>query len=189
MTKMVKLSKLKSTIFSLFVLAGLLTNPFGTVIAQAPEPLVFFNPDPAYLYTTGADTTVVNVDVADVVEIRGFDVRVFYDPAVVSIDRYSWEHGGFLKNMVCANQDFAEGYFRLVCSQINSPVVSGSGTILKLTFTRVATGQTELTFDRAAFSNIDYVTIYPQIDHGEINVVDPTSFLYLPLIANTADGG
>ena len=87
MTKMVKLSKLKSTIFSLFVLAGLLTNSLGTVIAQAPEPLIFFNPDPAYIYTTGADTTVVNVDVADVVEIRGFDVRGFYDPEEVSIDR------------------------------------------------------------------------------------------------------
>jgi Cohesin domain. len=189
LTAKVELKKLKSKIFGLFVLAGLLIIPFGPVHAQVPEPSIFFSPDPAYIYTTGASTIEVNVDVANVIEIRGFDIQVSYDPAVVSIDSSSWEHGGFLKNMICSNQSFTEGSFRLVCSQINSPVVSGSGTVLRLTFTRVTVGQTALTFDRAIFSNIEYQSVYPQTDHGEIKVVDPTSLLYLPLIANMAVQG
>lgn len=184
MTGTFELGKLKSIIFNLLVLAGLLTIPYGLVHSQVPEPSIFFSPDPAFIYTTGADTVVVNVEVADVIQIRGFDIKVIYDPQVVSIDNNSWEHGGFLKNMICSNQDFTEGSFRLVCSQINSPVVSGSGTILKLTFTRFAVGQTALIFDRAVFSNVDYQSVYPQTDNGEIRVVDPANLLYLPLIAN-----
>lgn len=189
MTGLLELGKLKSIIFNLFVLAGLLTVPFGPVHAQAPEPSIFFSPDPAFIYTTGADTVVVNIDVADVVEIRGFDIKVIYDPQVVSIDNSSWEHGGFLKNMICSNQDFTEGSFRLVCSQMNSPVVSGSGTILKLTFTRFAVGQTVLTFDRAVFSNVNYQSVYPQTEHGEIRVIDPTTPTYTNLVANMGAQG
>ena len=109
---------------------------------------VFFSPDPATVYLNGTNSQVVEVWVGDVVEMNAFDITVEYDPAIASM--VSWTTGTFLEittgNCFPNPQHPNEpGYFQMICTQFAKPLKTGSGVLLKLTFSGLRLGSTELT--------------------------------------------
>ena len=89
----------------------------------------------------------------------------------------SWEHGEFF-NMSepgsCQREINNPGFFRLACAQLGFPAESGDGVFIRLTFTPLNYGSTNLTFQKANFSNTNFQTVYPDKMHSSINVTyDP----------------
>lgn len=140
---------------------------------------VFFSPDPATIYINGTNSQVVEVWVGDAVEMNAFDVTVEYDPAVVNLS--GWTTGTFLE--VYPSQCFQNpqhpnepGYFQIICAQFAKPLKTGSGPLLKLTFSGLGVDSTALTLTEPEFSaGTPLVTIYPTPTNGTLNVAyNPT---------------
>ena len=135
---------------------------------------VFFSPDPADIYLNGTNSQVVEVWVGDVVEMNAFDVTVEYDPAIANL--VSWTTGNFLEISTgnCfqhPQHPITPGYFQIICTQFAKPLKTGSGALLKLTFSGLRNDSTDLTLPHPAFSaGTPLVTIYPTPTNGTLNV-------------------
>ena len=117
--------------------------------AAQTDTTVFFSPDPATVYLNGTNSQVVEVWVGDVVDMNGFDITVVYDPAIANLS--SWATGGFLEigtgNCFPNPQHPNEpGYFQMICAQFARPRKTGSGVLLKLTFSGLRQGSSDLVF-------------------------------------------
>ncbi len=168
------------------VLLSLLLIPFGDALAQEDPFQIFFTPDPAYIYTNVGTSIVVKVDLANAVNIWSFDIMIEYDESVAILTSY--EYIDLFGGIVCPYQVNNPGYFVLSCGGWGGLPFSGDGTLIELTFERVAIGTTPLTFTMTSFGNKNNQPVPVVADNGVLNVVDPTSILYLPLIANTMEG-
>ena len=142
---------------------------FKPVAAQTGTT-VFFSPDPANVYLNGTNSQVVEVWVGDVVEMNAFDITVEYDPTIANLS--NWATGTFLEitkgNCFQHPQHPIEpGYFQIICTQFAKPLKTGSGVLLKLTFSGLTLGNTELTLTNPSFSaGTPLVTLYPTPTHG-----------------------
>lgn len=135
---------------------------------------VYFSPDPAYVYLNGTNSQVVDLMIADAVELNAFDIILDYDSSVATIQ--SWAHGGFFENLQCIRQENNPGHLWIVCVQTASTPKSGSGNILKLTFRGTGAGTTPITLTQARFSNKDSQPVWPAVTNGTLNVAyDPTT--------------
>jgi len=150
---------------------------------------VYFNPNPANVYLNGTNSQVVEVWVGDVVEMNAFDITVEYDPTIVNL--VSWTTGTFLE--VYPSQCFQNpqhpiepGYFQIICAQFAKPLKTGSGVLLRLTFSGLRYDSTELTLTNPSFSaGTPLVKIYPTPINGTLNVTyDPTTVKYTSLSGN-----
>jgi len=149
---------------------------FTTKAAQAQDsPTIHFSPDPVTLILNKSQPEVVEVWIRNIEAVGAFDVEIIYDQTVARLD--SWEHGEFF-NMSepgsCQREINNPGFFRLACAQLGFPAVSGDGIFIKLTFTPLKYGSTNLTFQKAIFSNIYFQSVYPEKMHSVINTTyDP----------------
>ena len=168
---------MKKKLWILFVLMlmvlGSFFFAFRPAIAQT-DTTVFFSPDPANVYLNGTNSQVVDVWVGDVVELNAFDITVEYDPAISNLS--SWETGTFLEitkgNCFQHPQHPIEpGYFQIICTQFAKPLKTGSGVLLKLTFSGLSFDSTDLTLTNPSFSaGTPLVTLYPIPINGTLNV-------------------
>lgn len=135
---------------------------------------VYFLPDPANVYLNGTNSQVVEVWVGDAVELNAFDITVEYDPAIGNL--VSWTTGNFLEISTgnCfqhPQHPITPGYFQIICTQFAKPLKTGSGALLKLTFSGLRNDSTDLTLPHPAFSaGTPLVTIYPTPTNGTLNV-------------------
>ena len=166
---------------NLIVILGLMFLPLNAISAQGDPFQVFFSPDPAYIDINESTTTVITVDLANAVDIWSFDVIILYDVNVASLTAYTITD--WFGSIYCARQENTPGYFRASCASMGVPV-NGDGNLFTLTFEGLSLGQTPLTFNRANFGNTDSVRVPVISDDGQLNVVDLSNLLYLPLIAN-----
>ena len=139
---------------------------------------VFFSPNPANVYINGTNSQVVDLRIADAVNLNSFDIILDYDASVATIQ--SWTHGGFFENLMCIRQENTPGHLWIVCVQTASTPKSGNGSVLKLTFQGVGVGSTPITFTQARFSNKDSQPVWPSVTNGTLNVtynstIKPTS--------------
>lgn len=163
-------------------------SPIRSVAAQETGTWVYFSPDPSYIYINAANEVTVNVMIRDAENISGFDVRVNFNPAIVSLESYAF--GDFLTDVGCSNEIIGADYIRLVCAQTGPlPGRSGSGSLVSIVFSGVTEGVSPLAFGRVALSTADYQVIFPGKTDGTLNVVDTASFVYLPLIMNVSVQG
>lgn len=163
-------------------------SPIGSGKAQETGPWAYFSPDPSYIYINAANEVTVNVMVRDVVDIRGFDVRVNFNPSIVSLE--SWAFGDFLTDVGCSNQVIGADYIRLVCAQTGPlPPQSGTGSLFSIVFSGVTEGTSSLIFGNVELSNKFYQSVFPGKTDGTLNVVNTTNFQYLPLIMNVSIQG
>lgn len=133
---------------------------------------VYFSPDPATVYLNGSNSQVVELMIADAVDLNAFDIILDYDASVANIQ--SWAHGGFFENLMCIKQENTPGHLWIVCTQTASTPKSGSGSVLKLTFRGTKPGATPITFIQARFSNKDSQPVWPAFINGTLNVTyDP----------------
>jgi len=129
---------------------------------------VYFSPDPATVYLNGTNSQVVDLRIADAVDLNSFDIILDYDANVAVIQ--SWVHGGFFENLMCIKQDNLPGHLWIVCTQTASTPKSGPGSVLKLTFRGTGAGTSPITFTQARFSNKDSVPVWPAFTNGTLNV-------------------
>jgi len=184
---------MKRTSYLILILTILLAMAFipaGNVFAQE-EPLnVFFDPAPAYLYTSPTNTLVVDVKINNAVNIWSYDVVINYDKDIVKIKSYELVNI-FTGEQQCIYQVNNPGFFGLGCTAWSGGLpFDGESAVVRLTFEGVAVGSTPLTFtDLTTFSNKSNVKV-PRVRHnGVLTVVDPANFIYLPLIMNVSVQG
>ncbi len=138
--------------------------------AAQTDTTVFFSPDPATDYLNGTNSQVVEVWVADAVDIRGFDFIITYDANLASITSYAF--GNFLPITPdsCLKKDNLPGYFRLACVRLGGDPVSGNGVLFTMTFAGSSFGVTPLTFTQARFTNNNSQPVWPAFTNGTLNV-------------------
>ena len=150
---------------------------FKPALAQTGTT-VFFSPDPANVYLNGTNSQVVELWVGNTVELNGFDITVTYDPAIARL--VSWTTGDFLE--VSPSQCFQHpqhpivpGYFEIICVQLGKTPKTGSGVLLKFTFSGLKNGVSPLTFVNPKLSNKDSAYIPNTPTNGTLNVAyNPT---------------
>jgi hypothetical protein len=125
-------------------------------------------------------TTTVTLQVQNVTDLYGYQVEIAFDPAVVEVvDKDSAETGvqavlgSFLKpDFVFRNEaDNAAGTFTAAVSQLApSSAVSGSGTLLTLTFRGKADGTGSIRITSLMLANIDGEVISTSQQNAQVQV-------------------
>ena len=162
---------MRKTVYTLFMLMLMVLGSFFFAFKPAAAQTgttVYFSPDPATVYLNGTNSQVVDLRIADAVDLNSFDIILDYDANVAVIQ--SWVHGGFFENLMCIKQDNLPGHLWIVCTQTASTPKSGPGSVLKLTFRGTGAGTSPITFTQARFSNKDSVPVWPAFTNGTLNV-------------------
>lgn len=163
-------------------------SPMKSADAQETGTWVYLSPDPSYIYINTTNQVTVNVMIRDAENISGFDVRVNFNPGIVSLESYAF--GDFLSNVGCSNQVIGTDYIRLVCGQTGQlPGRYGTGSLFSIVFSGVTEGTSPLTFGRVALSTKDFQEVLPGKTDGTLNVVNTADFIYLPMIMNVSVQG
>ena len=176
---------MKKTVYSLFMLMlmvlGSISFAFKPAVAQT-DTTVFFVEIPANIYLNGTNSQVMEMWVGDVVDLNGFDITIEYDPTVTTLE--SWAFGNFLElggcNPVPGFPD-QPGFFRRYCIQFAKPFKTGSGVLLRFTFSGSGFGSSELTFvDPQLAVGYPATYVFPEAINGRLNVtynstIKPTS--------------
>ena len=162
-------------------------SPIRHVAAQGTGPWVYFSPDPSYIYIDGTNQVTVDIMVREVVDINAFDIKVNFDPNIVSM--VSYEFGGFLKSVACTNEFIQPESLRLVCTQLGEQGQSGTGSLFRITFRGVTEGISELEITKVNLIKWNGYLYTPGKTDGTLNVVDSTNYQYLPLIMNVSAQG
>jgi hypothetical protein len=156
----------------LLVLGGVVFIAGSPAIAQTTMTLAVL-PETAELELNSGDTITVDLYMTNAVDANGFDVTLTYDPAVVQLD--SWAHGGAFSNLYIFMQINEPGTFRLAAAQQAQAPVSGEGSVLKLTFSGVAVGTSDLTITAAEFADPTGEKTHPDRIPGSLAVFYPRS--------------
>ena len=160
-----------------FLLSGLFIYAFlsQTKVHAQNETVLAVLPEITNLYFNGDRSAQVQVVISNVELLNAFDITLIYDSTVTAVT--SWSHGGFLSNLSCPREINDPGFFRLACTQLGIPGVSGSGSLINLTFTGTTTGSTPVTIDEGSLKLPDSNNqpIVASIQNGTITVGYATS--------------
>lgn len=162
-------------------------NPSSQAFADDPNPAIYISPDVAHLFDPVSGQVTLDVMVSGAKKINAFEFKIVYDNTIVAYK--SFEIGTFLKNVMCPIQYIGENYVHVVCTQLATEGQSGSGTLMRLTFSGVAEGVSAIAFAHSNLVNHFGYTYYPDMTDGTIYVVDPSEIIYLPLIMNISAQG
>ena len=152
---------------------------------------VYFNPNPANVNLNGTNSQVVEVWVGDVVEMNAFDITVEYDPAVANL--VSWTTGTFLE--IYPSQCFQNpqhpigpGYFQIICTQFAKPLKTGSGVLLKLTFSGSKFGSSVLDMNNPVLALGDPAyDFFPTPIDGMLNATYNPAIIKLTALSGSID--
>jgi len=169
------------------LILALCISPIRHVEAQEPGPWVYFSPDPSYIYIDGTNQVTVDVMVRDVTNLNAFDIKVQFDPDIVT--RIDYELGDFLTSVFCTNQYIEPNSLELICTQLAQPGKTGTGSLFRMTFSGVIEGVTALDITKAELYAPSGYTFFPGMTDGTLNVVNTANFIYLPLIMNVSVQG
>lgn len=173
-------------LFALCAAVWLAAGFFGAGRVSAQSTALRFTPDPASLYLNSGNLTQLDLCIENAVLINAFDIILTYDANIARIT--SWVSGGFLDvTNGCIIQINNPGYFRLVCTQLNKPGQSGSGSLVRLTFSGNHYGQTALVIAKAELSNKDSQLVIPLTENGQLDVTyQPGVVMYTSLSGSIA---
>ncbi len=108
----------------------------------------------------------------DAVNVNAFDVIVEYDDALLRLD--GWANGGFLSNLAVVVKTDNPGYFRLFCTQLATPPVSGNGSLIRLTFSGLALGNSDIAITKGELADSQGQKTDPTLEGGRVSVVATT---------------
>jgi len=155
-----------------FILTAFTLFFSNTVFAQDETTLAVL-PAEAELELVAGETITIDMWVSNAVDVYAFDVTLTYDPAVLQLD--SWAYGGFISGLFPMEQTNQPGFLKIAAAKMGQPGASGEGSLLRLTFSAVGLGETELTITDALFANDVGTKTYPTRIHGSL-VVLPQRF-------------
>lgn len=164
------------------VVLGLLFLTFSSVRAQESFS-IFFDPDPAYIFTDNGLSTTVSLKIANAPGVNAFDITLSYNENVALLSSYAI--GAAFLPKFCTVQTNVPGTLTLSCTKTGLPYVFGEAEVLSLVFTApTVVASTPLTLSLARFVNQVGSFVFPEIDHGLLNVQESPSPPSLPLEAN-----
>lgn len=146
-----------------------LCEPYA-VTAQADTTLSVL-PAESEVELVPDDTVTVDLWVANAIELNAFDLTLTYDPNIVQLD--SWTYGDLLNNSFPMVEDDQPGFLHIAATQLAQPAVNGDGSLLRLTFSGVAVGQTPLTLDSVVFAEKSGTQTTPDLLDGIVEVLRP----------------
>jgi hypothetical protein len=160
-----------------------------TTSASAQEPPVttlYFDPTALTIDTNVTSIGVMNLSVANGVDIFAFDLFVQYDPALLYVSQVSL--GDFLgEGLFCMDQINSPGLVHYNCTRFGVDTgVSGSGVLLELTFEALGQGgDTILSLTGSElYESQDAFLIDATLEDGAVNVRPFSTYLPLILTAN-----
>lgn len=148
-------------ISSFFLLLLVLWGGSVSLAHSQAEASVFLTPSTASVMINGANTVMIELLVTDAVNLQGYEFTFSYDPAVLHLQ--SSRIGSFLPSSMKLIEENTPGHLRLVILKLGPPGISGDGQLLKLTFSGVAIGTSDLTITQANFTHESGGMTDPQI--------------------------
>ena len=145
------------------------------------------------------DTLTLDIRAEDVFDLAGWQFDIAFDPAV--LEAIDVSEGNFLKTdggntfFQGGSIDNAAGKITgLSAIRLSTQGVTGTGTVLQVTFKAKSSGETELTLQNFEFASITgehipavpqqiYITVEEQLATGDVNRDGRVSILDLVLIA------
>jgi PKD repeat protein len=159
------------------------TNYLG-VVAASPEATVSVDPSQPIERNTGESFTI-NINIVDVVDLFSWGIKVRWEPRL--LEATSITEGPFLKDQPDGTafvKKFYNNYIDVGCVTLGSwPGVSGSGTLMTVTFNVTGKGATELEifYSNLLDSAIPSVLINHTVEDGYFYTRQPVaSFTYAP---------
>jgi hypothetical protein len=144
--------------------------PFTQERASAADPTLSVTPVTRLIQLT--TSTTISINAADTENLNAFDVTITYNPAIITLE--GWSYGTLLSNLstVLVSNNTTTGSLRVVATQTNTPGVTGSGVLLNLVFRGIAVGSSPITITQARFSSaaIPPVSSYPTRVNGTLDV-------------------
>ena len=153
-----------------------------------------FSPTPIHL----GDTFTLNIHAENITDLAGWQFDIAFDPA--ALEAVSVSEGNFLKTdggntfFQGGSIDNAGGKIGgLSAIRLSTLGVTGTGTVLQVTFKAKSSGETELTLQNFEFASITgehipavpqqiYITVEEQLATGDVNRDGRVSILDLVLI-------
>jgi len=131
------------TIFIITLSLLVATKPYRLSTVQATTVATIYVNPPQIEDLTIDDTFSVNITVANVTELAGWAINLYYNPKVVNASSY--EEGPFLKDVRSTlgiwvfdwndNYNATHGHIELACFMVGTgPGANGTGTLATLTF-------------------------------------------------------
>lgn len=138
------------------------------------------------MVTTGVNQSFsIDLVMHDGLNLNAYDIILEYDPSMMTLTQ--WNHGSYMSNLAVVFRTQEAGYFRLVCTQLATPGVSGNGVLLKLTFNAHLPGTSEIVLSGAEFADSGGELVLPTRVNGQVQIqtsLNPTATL--PLASATA---
>jgi hypothetical protein len=170
MALLVQKFDLRPVIIALMLLFGLFRAALGfrPAARAETETVLAIVPSELSLWLNGTASAPAQVYINAVQDLNAFDIVLTYDGALAVVTDYAY--GGFLSNLECFSEINDPGYFRLACSQFSTPGVSGSGSLVNLTFSGISPGATPISITTAKLSDPNGKVILAQLQHGVVTV-------------------
>ena len=174
---------MKKSIWTIIMLVLVVLGSFFFAFKPAAAQTgttVYFSPDPANVYINETNSQVVDLMISGAVDLISFDIKVTYDSTITTIQSVAF--GNFFEVGGCVRTTNTPGFLWYSCFQHGSSLPkSGSGIVLKLTFTGTIIGTTPLTFTKAEMSDAYEHLIIANTTHGRVNVIDSSAIIYTTL--------
>lgn len=161
----------------------------GLCLFQAPSPAAAQSSTPVLAVTPAAadvvlgNTRVLSLYLTGGVNVNAFDVTVTYDSSLVSL--VSWAYGGYLSNLWKVYESNTPGSLRLAAAQLATPGVTGSGSLLNLTFRGNVNGISAVTITAAQLADPLGASTYPTRQNGTLWIhADPALYSTFTLTGN-----
>lgn len=158
------------------LLAAALVPGLGSARAEG-EATVSVLPAAAEVDLVAGQTVEIEMYVTNGVDINAFEVRLTYDPQVVTLlcpyggSHPCWKNGGFLDDDLLVPFELIQsGIFHVAFAQTTQPNVSGEGSLIKLTFQGSAIGISAIDIKLAKFANRVGDETYPLTEDGSLQV-------------------
>lgn len=107
-----------------------------------PETMLSVIPASGEFWLNDQDEMVIEIYVMNVVELQGFDLVINFDPQVVHLE--DWENGDMLSSLSIIKHVESQSSIQLAAVQLGGEPASGDGTLLRLIFSGVSSGVSDI---------------------------------------------
>ena len=161
-------------------LMSILYLPSQSVFAQT-EATLTLNPTHSLLYP--GCKGIYKIMINNITDLYGFDLRINFDPAVLQVldmdaaqAGIQIQNGSFLEKgfTILNSVDNATGKIRYASTQVRPQAPkNGSGVLLEILFTPLATGVSDINFTSPQLSTNQGILLPVQVENGTIQVAQP----------------